>query len=105
MACVLLHEASMSLPDKSPTCYRQADNQLLGSDIYVGGGFTNVGGVSARAFAKRDGVSWSTWPTTDGLFQYPLTDTPNRMLVKDGSLYIGGLFNQAGGVIANHVVR
>ena len=27
------------------------------------------------------------------------------MLVKDGSLYIGGNFNQAGDVIANHVVR
>jgi hypothetical protein len=27
------------------------------------------------------------------------------MLVKDGSLYIGGIFNQAGDVIANHVVR
>jgi hypothetical protein len=78
---------------------------ILGSDIYVGGGFTNVGGVSARSFAKWDGVSWTTWPTTDGVFQYPLNDTPNRMLVKDGSLYVGGLFNQAGDVIANHVAR
>jgi hypothetical protein len=78
---------------------------MLGSDIYVGGGFTNVGGVGARAFAKWDGVSWTTWPTTDGVFQYPLNDFPNRMLVKDGSLYIGGNFNQAGDVIANHVVR
>jgi hypothetical protein len=34
-----------------------------------------------------------------------LNDTANRMLVKDGSLYLGGTFNQAGGVIANHVVR
>jgi hypothetical protein len=78
---------------------------ILGSDIYVGGGFTNVGGVSARAFAKWDGISWTTWPTTDGVFQYPLNDVANRMLVKDGSLYIGGNFNQAGDVIANHVVR
>ncbi len=77
---------------------------ILGSDIYVGGGFTNVGGVSARSFARWDGVSWTTWPTTDGVFQYPLNDTPNRMLVKDGFLYIGGNFNQAGDVIANHVV-
>jgi len=78
---------------------------VLGTDIYVGGGFTNVGGVNARAFAKWDGFSWTTWPTTDGVFQYPLNDTANRMLVKDGSLYIGGNFNQAGDVIANHVVR
>src|SRR5437879_6487121 len=78
---------------------------FLGSDTYVGGTFTNVGGVSARAFAKWDGVSWTTWPTTDGVFQYPLNDAANRMLVKDGSLYIGGIFNQAGDVIANHVVR
>lgn len=78
---------------------------MLGSDIYVGGGFTNVGGISARALARWDGFSWHTWPTTDGVFQYPLNDTPNRMLVKDGSLYLGGIFNQAGDVIANHVVR
>jgi trimeric autotransporter adhesin len=77
---------------------------ILGSDIYVGGGFTNVGGVSARAFAKWDGVSWTTWPTTDGVFQYPLNDVPNRMVVQNGWLYIGGGFNQAGDVIANHVV-
>jgi hypothetical protein len=78
---------------------------ILGSDIYVGGGFTNVGGVNARSFAKWDGVSWTTWPTTDGVFQYPLNDVPNRMLVKDGSLYIGGGFSQAGDVNANHIVR
>jgi hypothetical protein len=78
---------------------------ILGSDVYAGGGFTNAGGVTARALAKWDGFSWTTWPTTDGVFQYPLNDTPNRMLVKDGSLYIGGLFNQAGDVIANHVCR
>ena len=78
---------------------------ILGSDIYVGGGFTNVGGVNARSFAKWDGFSWTTWPTTDGVFQYPLNDSAYRMVVKDGSLYVGGIFNQAGGVLANHVAR
>jgi hypothetical protein len=78
---------------------------ILGSDIYVGGGFTNVGGVNARSFAKWNGISWTTWPTLDGVFQYPLNDAANRMVVKGGSLYIGGDFNQAGGVIANHVAR
>jgi hypothetical protein len=78
---------------------------ILGSDVYVGGSFTNAGGVTARAFAKWDGLSWTTWPTTDGVFQYPLNDVPNRMVVKDGSLYIGGNFNQAGDVNANHVAR
>jgi hypothetical protein len=78
---------------------------ILGSDIYVGGGFTNVGGVNARSFAKWDGLGWTTWPLTDGVFQYPLNDTANRMVVKDGFLYIGGNFNTAGDVIANHVVR
>src|SRR6185369_8513713 len=50
---------------------------ILGTDIYVGGGFTNVGGVNARSLAKWDGFSWTTWPTTDGVFQYPLNDPPN----------------------------
>lgn len=77
---------------------------MLGTDIYVGGGFTNVGGVNARVFAKWDGFSWTTWPTTDGVFQYPLNDVPNRMVVNGGLLYIGGNFNQGGDVIANHVV-
>jgi hypothetical protein len=78
---------------------------ILGSDVYVGGGFTNVGGVNARSFAKWNGSSWTTWPTTDGVFQYPMNDNVSRMVVKDGSLYIGGTFNQAGGAIANHIVR
>jgi hypothetical protein len=78
---------------------------VLGSDIYVGGAFTNVGGVNARSFAKWNGSSWTTWPLTDGVFQYPLNDDALRMVVKDGSLYIGGVFNQAGGIIANHIVR
>jgi hypothetical protein len=78
---------------------------ILGSDIYVGGGFTNVGGVNAREFAKWDGFSWTTWPTLDGVFVYPLNDVANRMVVNNGSLYIGGRFNQAGDVIANHVAR
>jgi hypothetical protein len=78
---------------------------ILGSDIYVGGAFTNVGGVNAREFAKWDGFGWTTWPTSDGVFVYPLNDIANRMVVKDGSLYLGGNFNQAGDVIANHVAR
>ncbi|MEO7300048.1 MAG: hypothetical protein ABI042_15895 [Verrucomicrobiota bacterium] len=78
---------------------------ILGSDIYVAGGFTNVGGVAARTFAKWNGSSWTTWPITDGVFQYPFNDTANCIVVKDNSLYIGGTFNQAGGVIANHVAR
>jgi hypothetical protein len=78
---------------------------ILGSDIYVSGGFTNVGGVNAREFAKWDGFGWTTWPTTDGVFVYPLNDVANKMVVNNGSLYIGGIFNQAGDVIANHVVR
>jgi hypothetical protein len=78
---------------------------ILGSDIYVGGAFTNVGGVSAREFAKWDGIGWTTWPTSDGVFVYPLNGDPNKMVVNNGSLYIGGKFNQAGDVIANHVAR
>jgi hypothetical protein len=78
---------------------------VLGSDVYVGGAFTNVGGVNAREFAKWDGFGWTTWPTLDGVFVYPLNDVANKMVVKDGSLYIGGRFNQAGDVIANHVAR
>lgn len=78
---------------------------ILGSDIYVGGAFTNVGGVNAREFAKWDGGGWTTWPTTDGVFVYPLNDAANKMVVNNGSLYIGGRFNQAGDVIANHVAR
>jgi hypothetical protein len=78
---------------------------VLGSDIYVSGGFTNVGGVNAREFAKWDGFGWTTWPTLDGVFVYPLNDVANKMAVKDGSLYMGGVFNQAGDVIANHIAR
>ncbi len=79
--------------------------RVLGSDIYVGGSFTNVGGVSARAFAKWNGSTWTTWPIHDWVFQYPLNGTLNCMVVKGDSLYIVGNLDQAGGIIANRVVR
>ena len=65
----------------------------LGSDLYVGGAFITVGGVSARNLARWNGSQWSGVGTT----------SPNgvdgpvyTLLAKGGLLYVGGSFTYTG---------
>jgi hypothetical protein len=64
--------------------------------VYVGGSFTNAGGVSVKGIAKWDGTSWLdvgggvTGPGTTSV--YAIAVAP------DGSVYVGGGFDKAGGV-------
>ena len=68
---------------------------VSGDDIYVGGDFTQVLGVSCNYVARiRNGVA------------YPLTSGVNGSVYtmdfgSDGKLYIGGAFTQAGGQTSN----
>lgn len=62
----------------------------VGSDLYVGGNFTNAGGVSARGVAKWNGSAWSNIGDSDALV---------RAMVYDGSrLFVGGNFTNIGGI-------
>ncbi len=71
---------------------------VSGTDVYVAGSFTTVGGVSANRIAKWDGAAWS--PLGTGL------DAEVRALAVMGAdLYAGGWFTVAGGVPVNQIAR
>ncbi|MDB5267652.1 MAG: hypothetical protein JWP58_692, partial [Hymenobacter sp.] len=67
-------------------------------DVYVGGQFTQAGGVAANAVARWDGTAWS--PLGTG------TSVVNALAVaSNGDVYAGGYFTMVGGVAANRVAR
>jgi N-acetylneuraminic acid mutarotase len=84
--------------------------------VYVGGLFTQAGGVSANSVARFDPAtnSWSTLGTgaNNGVTVLPLP--PDFVLPGivgalavdgQGNVYVGGFFTRAGGVSANSVAR
>ena len=70
-------------------------------DVYVGGIFTEAGGVAAVGIARWDGTSWSpVGGGVDGPTPYVFS------LAIDGTnLYAGGAFQSAGGVPSPRVAR
>jgi len=78
---------------------------VVGNEVFVGGGFTSAGGVSANRVARFNTQTntWSTLGTgssngVNGPFVYALAVVGNEV-------YVGGLFTSAGGVNANFVAR
>lgn len=78
-------------------------------NVYVGGTFTNAGGIGANNIARWDGTNWS------GLGSGILTPS-NRPLPPEsvvdalavsatGKLYAGGLFTNAGGIVASNIAE
>ena len=71
---------------------------LKGSDIYVGGIFTNAGGVTVNNIAKWNGTSWSALGTG-------MTNGVSAMASDGINVYAGGAFTNAGGVTANYIAK
>jgi hypothetical protein len=72
----------------------------VGSNLFIGGDFTNAGGSSANYLARLPGGSGS-WVAVGGS-----VDGPVRALADNLSeLVVGGDFTNAGAVPAKHVVR
>jgi WD40 repeat protein len=73
------------------------------SSLYVGGNFSIAGDTVANKIARWDGTQWHrvSAPTGNGVSSYIRTIAPGS----DGSLYAGGDFKTAGGVIANYIAR
>ena len=70
--------------------------------VYVGGYFTQAGGVAANHIAMWNGTAWSSLGTgaANGV------NGVNALAVaSNGDLYAGGYFTQAGGVTANNIAK
>jgi hypothetical protein len=71
---------------------------VTGTDVYMAGSFTMVGGVPAGGIAKWDGSNWSALGSSTSGFGYAIALSGN-------DVYVGGSFTTAGGVTANNIAK
>jgi hypothetical protein len=102
---------SLSLQPEGATINAVVTN---GGYIYVGGNFTNIGGVSAKCVARWNGLTWE--PLGSGLegryYQdmnntWEVTSANVKSMVRDAqsNIYVGGSFGRAGGIEAWGVAK
>ena len=89
-----------SVADVNGTVYALA---VSGNDLYVGGEFTRVGGVSANNVAKWDGTNWSALGS--GVENGGNLTRVYALAVSGTDLYVGGIFTTAGGSDANYIAK
>ena len=70
----------------------------LHRSLIAGGRFTTVGSDTVNNVAAWDGSAW--WPLAKGI-----NGGLNCVAVWQGDLYVGGNFDEAGGVAANNIAR
>ena len=75
---------------------------VSGSDLYVGGGFSEAGGLVANQIARWNGSAWASLGTGSG---NGLNGSVNALKTSGSDLYVGGNFTQAGGASANNVAQ
>jgi trimeric autotransporter adhesin len=80
-----------------------------GSDLYIGGRFSEAGGIAASSIARWDGSVWhplssngSEGVALDGL---PFLPSVNALAVASGNVYVGGRFDIAGENQATNIAR
>lgn len=76
---------------------------VFNGELYAGGNFSTAGGVAANCLAKWDGTSWA--PVGTGLTSTLGIVLVNTLCVYNNELYVGGLFDGAGGVAVNNIAR
>jgi hypothetical protein len=74
-----------------------------GTDIYIGGDFTVVDGITAYEVAKWDGTRWSSLGT--GAANGTLGGYVLSLAMSGNNLYVGGFFTKAGALTANNIAR
>lgn len=68
----------------------------IGTNLYIGGAFSKVGGVAAANVARWDGVRW--WPMDGGM-----NGAVWALAVVSNTLWAGGDFTIAGGKMVNYI--
>jgi len=76
-----------------------------GTNLYVGGSFTNCGGIFITNLAKWNGTNWSALGGGIGNYDTFFSQTVNVLVCRDGQLYAGGAFTNAGTVAATNLAR
>ncbi|HWB04295.1 MAG TPA: hypothetical protein VG796_14800 [Verrucomicrobiales bacterium] len=79
---------------------------VSGGDLYAGGDFRTVGGITVNGIAKWDGSVWSG--LAGGMDrENPIHEEPVvlALAVSGRDLYAGGFFGTAGGTRANHIAK
>jgi hypothetical protein len=69
---------------------------VSGPNVYVGGAFTSIGGVSANNIAVWNGSTWSALGAGTNSDVYTLA-------ISGSNIYVGGQFTTAGGAPASHI--
>jgi hypothetical protein len=84
--------------DMDPSPARVNALAVNGTDLYVGGYFSNAGGVAANCIARWNGSGWSALSSgvSDGVYALAVGGT---------DLYAAGWFTTAGGVPANYTAK
>jgi hypothetical protein len=77
---------------------------VVGDEVFVGGWFTEAGGVSANRVARfnRQTDTWSSLGTGSS---NGVSSTVFALAVVGNAVFVGGSFTSAGGVSANNVAR
>jgi hypothetical protein len=77
---------------------------VSGNDLHVGGSFSEAGGVVANAIARFDTVS-QTWNSLGSGAANGVVNSLVTVAVSGNDVYVGGIFTEAGGALANYVAR
>jgi hypothetical protein len=89
----------------SPLCTQSVDAIAIDGkgDVYVGGGFAEASGVSAKSIAKWNNAT-NTWsPVGDGISGgYGVV---SAIIIVGNDVYVGGEFGTAGSVSANQIAK
>jgi len=94
-------EAGLNYSGYSADAYAFAAS---GTDLYVGGSFTQAGGQAANRIARWNGNAWSSLGSG---VENGVNSSVNALAMVGTDLYVGGAhdFTQAGSVAANHIAR
>ena len=75
------------------------------TNLYAGGIFTGAGRVKASRIAKWDGTNWSAMGSGVKGTNEGTGTSINAIAVRDGDVFVGGVFTNAGGVAASNIAR